>query len=328
MQQQGDEEHELADRQRARDHFAAAQQEHGGDSERREEEQAGEVVRLDGRLAHRLVAHRLGPAEEARADVVLASERLHHLDPDDGLVGRLGQMALLRLDEPRDREEPVREDPGEDGDRRHRERGEEREPRVHGEEHDSRGDDHHRALHPLDDAPADEVAHRVDVVRRARDHLSGRVPVEERTRVGEVGVVEHPAQARLDGDPDPGGCEAAREVDEEAQDGEHEDRAEVRQQPIVVRADDRLVDHALDQDRDRDRERGVDERERQTDCDQAALFPPEGEESAQGRPEGKIRWIDVVHAVLPLWRPARAATGAPSRATRGKNLTIPAACSP
>ena len=45
---------------------------------------------------------------------------------------------------------------------------------------------------------------------------------------------------------------------------------------------------------------GVDERERQAGADQAALLPPEGEESAQGRPKGKIRWIDVVHAVLPL----------------------------
>ena len=257
-------------------------------------------MRLDGRLAHRLVAHRLGPAEEACTDVRLASERLHHLDPDHGLVRRLGQMALLRLDEPRDREEPVREEPGEDGDRRHRERREEREPRVHGQEHDSRGDDHHRALHPLDDAPADEVAHRIDVVRGARDHLAGRVPVEERARIAEVGVVEHSAQPRLDRDPDPRCREAAREVDEEAQDGEHEDRAEIREKPILLRADDRLVDHALDQDRDRDRERGVDERERQAGADQAALLPPEGEESAQGRPKGKIRWIDVVHAVLPL----------------------------
>ena len=100
LQQEADEEHELADRQRARDHFAPAQQEHGRDPEGGEEEQPGEVVRLDGRLAHRLVAHRLGPAEEARADVLLASERLHHLDPDHGLVRRLGQIALLRLHEP------------------------------------------------------------------------------------------------------------------------------------------------------------------------------------------------------------------------------------
>ena len=64
------------------------------------------------------------------------------------------------------------------------------------------------------------------------------------------------------------------------------------------------------------------------DSDQAALLPPEGEEPAQGRPEGKVGRIDVVHAVLPLRRPARAAAGAPCRATRGKNLTIPAASGP
>ena len=61
--------------------------------------QAGQEVRLDGRLPHRLVPHRLGPPEEARPHVVLAAERLHHLDPDDGLVRGLGQMPLLRLHE-------------------------------------------------------------------------------------------------------------------------------------------------------------------------------------------------------------------------------------
>ena len=105
LQQQRDEEHELADREPPLDHLAAAEPEHGGDPERGEEEEAGQVVRLDRRLPHRLVPHGLGAAEEARAHVVLAAEGLHHLDPDDGLVGRLGQIALAHLDEPGDREE-------------------------------------------------------------------------------------------------------------------------------------------------------------------------------------------------------------------------------
>ena len=100
--------------------------------------------------------------------------------------------------------EPVCEEPGQDRDRRHRERGVEREPGVHGDEHDCRARDHHRALDPLDDAPADEVADGVDVVRGPRDHLARRVPVEEGAWIGEVGVVEHPAQARLDRDPERG----------------------------------------------------------------------------------------------------------------------------
>ena len=295
LEQERDEEHELADRQLARDHVAPAEEEHGRDPERRQEEESGEEVRLDRRRTHRLVADRLRAAEEARPHVVLAAERLHHLDPDDRLVRRLGEVALPRLDEPRDREQPVREDERQDRDRRHRQRGVERQPRIDDREHDRRADDHHRALHALDDAPADEVADGVDVVRRARDHLAGRVPVEERARVGEVGVVEHPAQARLDRDPDPRGREAAREVDDEAQRGEQEDRAEVGQQPLVVRADDRLVDDALDQDRDRDRERGEREREREAERDQAALLPPEREKPAQGRPEGEIGRVDVLH---------------------------------
>ena len=244
-------------------------------------------MRLDARLPHRLVPDRLRPAEEACAHVVLAPERLHHLDPDDRLVGRLGEVALLLLHEPGDGEEPVCEEERQDRDRRQRERGEEREPCVHVQQDDRRGDDHHRALDSLHDAPADEVADGVDVVRRPRDHLAGRVPVVERTRVGEVGVVQQPAQARLDRDPDPRRGEAAREVDDEPQRREHEDCAQVRPEPVVVGPDDHLVDQALDQDGDRDREGGGGEREGEADRGKAPLFPPEREEAAQGRPEGR-----------------------------------------
>ena len=256
-------------------------------------------MRLDRGGAHRLVPNRLGPPEEAGAHVVLAPERLHHLDPDDRLVRRLGEVPLPRLHEPRDREEPVGEDERQDRDRRHRERGIEREPGIDRGEHDRGAGDHHRALDALDDAPADEVADGVDVVRRARDHLAGRVPVEEGARVGEVGVVEHAAKPCLDGDPDPGGREPAQEVDGEAQRSEHEDGAEVRKQPLVLRADDRLVDGPLDQDRNRDREAGEGEREGEAERNQAALLPPERQEAAQGRPEAKIGRVDVFHRLEP-----------------------------
>ena len=59
---------------------------------------------------------------------------------------------------------------------------------------------------------------------------------------------------------------------------------------------------------------GEGEREREPDRDQAALLPPEGEEAAQGRPKGKIGWIDVVHAVL---RPCRGQQGCRVRALSG-----------
>ena len=96
-------------------------------------------------------------------------------------------------------------------------------------------DDHHHALDRLDDAPADEVAHGVDVVRRARDHLAGRVPVVEGARVGEVRVVEQLAQPRLDGDPDACGRIAAREVDPEPDGRDRQDRAEIREEAAAVR---------------------------------------------------------------------------------------------
>ena len=123
-------------------------------------------------------------------------------------------------------------------------------------------------------------------------------------------MVEHPAQPRLDGDPDPGGREAAGEVDDEAQRREHDDRAEVGEEQLVIPADDRLVDDVLDQDRDRDRERGEDERAREADADQAALLPPEREQPTQGRPEGEIGRIDVFHRLEPTLSAVCRATSA------------------
>jgi hypothetical protein len=64
-----------------------------------------------------------------------------------------------------------------------------------------------------------------------------------------------------------------------------------------VRPVDRLVDDPLDQDRDRERERGEDERAGEAEPDQPPLLPPEREEAAQGRPEGEIGRIDVVHGL-------------------------------
>ena len=90
--------------------------------------------------------------------------------------------------------------------------GVERQPRVHAEQHDRDADDHHHARDDLHDAPADEVADRVEVVGRAREHLPGRVAVVERARVGEVRVVERRAQAVLDHDADARGDGAPRRV--------------------------------------------------------------------------------------------------------------------
>ena len=102
-------EHELADRQLARDHVAAAEERTAAiPSEGGEEARGGSAPRPTPLASSR--GGRLGPAEEARAHVLLAAERLHHLDPDDRLVRRLGEVALPRLHEPRDREEPVCEE--------------------------------------------------------------------------------------------------------------------------------------------------------------------------------------------------------------------------
>ena len=57
--------------------------------------QPGQVARLDAGLAQHRVAHGLAPCSPKRpAHLRLAAERLHHLDADDGLVGRLRHVAL------------------------------------------------------------------------------------------------------------------------------------------------------------------------------------------------------------------------------------------
>ncbi len=293
LEQQRLEEDELADREVAADHLAAAEEDDGGDRERRQVVEAGQVARLDARLADHRVAHRLGLAAEAAAHVVLAAERLHHLDPDDGLVGRLGDVALALLHLPRERRDAAREPQREHGDRRHRDGGVEREPRVDDHEHDRRGDDHHQALRPLHEPPADEVADGVEVVRRPREHLAGRMPVVERARVAQVRLVEQLAHPRLDPDPDPGGRVAAAEVDPEAEQGEDDDRGEVRPEPLRV-ADDGAVDRALEQQRDRGRDQRVHERAGERPDAHAPLGAPEAEQPAEGRQQAEVGRIDGV----------------------------------
>ena len=209
------------------DDVAAAEEHHRGDRERGQEEQRRQMRGLDAGLAHDHVAHPGRLAAEALAHVVLAPERLHHLDADDRLVGRLGHVALGRLHVARDRHHEVGEAPGDEPDQRRGDGRVERQPRVHERQHDHSADDHHRALEALDDAPADEVADREEVVRRTRDDLSGRVQVVERPREAQVAGVEQLPQAGLEADADARRGVSAGEVDPETDDRDREDRNHV-----------------------------------------------------------------------------------------------------
>ena len=122
LQQQRLEEDELPDRQVAVNDGTAAEEDHCRDRERRQVVEAGHVLRLDARLAERRSADSLGPVAEAPAHVVLAPEGLHHLDPDDGLVRRLGHVALPGLHLPRDRRHEPPEAVGDEPDQRQRRR--------------------------------------------------------------------------------------------------------------------------------------------------------------------------------------------------------------
>ena len=166
-----------------------------------------------------------------------------------------------------------------------------REQRVDDQQDDRGADDHHRALAHLDDAPADEVAHRVEVVRRAREHLAGRVPVVEGARIGQVRREQPPAHLVLDLDADARGQVAALVVDEQPDHGEHRDAAEVRPQVARVPRHDRVVDRALHEPGDRERRDRHAERREQAERGQPPLVAPEPEEAARGRAEGQIGWV-------------------------------------
>ena len=97
LQEQLVEEEELAVGERPADHVAAPEEDDGGDRQRRQEQQAGKECGLDACLAEHAVADGFGLAVEAALHVVLAAERLHHLDPDDRLVGGLGHVGLQLL---------------------------------------------------------------------------------------------------------------------------------------------------------------------------------------------------------------------------------------
>ena len=189
----------------------------------------------------------------------------------------------------------MREEVGEHGDRRHRNGGGQRELPVHGRQDDRRADQHQHALDRLHHAPADEVAHGVDVVGRPRDDLAGRVPVVEGARVAQVRVVQLRPQPGLDGHPDARGRVAPREVDPEPQRRDGDDRPEVRDEQRAVAAVDRVVDRALDEDRDEERQDREDDGARQADRGQPPLGPPERVQVPDRRPESEVGRVDVRH---------------------------------
>jgi hypothetical protein len=249
--------------------------------------------RLDARLAEHRVAHRLRLLPEAPAHVGLAAERLHHLDADDSLVRRFGHISLALLYLARERRDLAGEPQCEHRDRRHCNRGVERELRIDEHEHDPRAHDHQEALDALDQPPADEVANRIEVVRCARQHLAGRVAVIERARIPEIRLVEQLAHASFDPDPDASRRVAPREVDPKAQRGEGEDRDEVRPQRLRV-VDDRVVDRLLREQRNRDRDQRVDEGKRDPEEAEPPLDAPEPEQPAECRQQAEVGRIDGV----------------------------------
>ena len=278
---------------------------------------------------------RLRLAGEARLHVVLAPECLHHLDPDDGLVRRLGDVGLQLLHLARDRHHLAREREREQEHSRHRDQRDRGELDVDEEQDDRDPEDHHQRLDPLGHAPADEVADGVEVVGRARDDLTGGVPVVERARIAQVCLVEQLAHPCLHADAGARRRVAAREVDREPDRREHDDDDEVRPQrlAVAVRRRDRVVDRVPDDERDREREPGVDEGARQADEDEPFLLAPQPGEPLRRRPEAEIRRIDRERApahpgklpeIVNQANYRRAVCGTYSRSERGSRVPVSA----
>jgi hypothetical protein len=256
------------------------------------------VVGLDLRLAEHGLAHRAGAIGEARLHVALAAERLDHLDADDRLVGGLRDVALALLDLARDRRHEPAEAPGDDPDERERDRAEQRQLEVREREHDARSDHHHRALRALDQAPADEVADREEVVRRARDDLSRGVVVVEAAREAQVRAEEQLAHAGLDAHADARRRVAALEVHERADGRDRRDRGEQRPQRLLV-MDDRAVDRPGDEQRDGEREQRVDEGEDQPERAQAPLLAAHAHEPRDRVAHAQVGRIEAVGGRRP-----------------------------
>ena len=159
--------------------------------------------------------------------------------------------------------------------------------------------DHHGALKALDDAPADEVADREEVVRRTGDDLPGRVQVVERPREAQVAGVEQLPQAGLEADAHARSGVSASEVDPETDDRDREDRNHVGPERTRVLGHDGVVDHALHQHRHGQREGRVAERAPQADEHQPPLFPPQVGEAAHGWAQGVVLGIELVHGETP-----------------------------
>ena len=147
--------------------------------------------------------------------------------------------------------------------------------------------------HDLHDAPADEVADRVEVVGRPREHLPGRVAVVERARIGQVRVVERGAQAVLDHDADARGDRAPRRVGE---------RSAGTRRPRSARGRARARSGSfatIELSITRWTSTGIAipsagrrERAQQADADETTLHPPLAREMARGRAEAQVRRID------------------------------------
>src|SRR5439155_13073319 len=132
-------------------------------------------------------------------------------------------------------------------------------------------------------------------VRGARDDLAGRVLVVERARETEIRLVQELAHARLDPDADPRSGVPAREVRDEADRREDDDRRQIRPETraVAVNRRDRVVDRLPDQDRDRQREPGRRHRAQEADEDQAPLLPPDPEQPDGSREEAEIGRVDL-----------------------------------
>ena len=197
-EQVGVERGERAQRERAVDHAAAAEQQDRGEAEVGQEAEQRVEERLDARGEHLLVKDALDGVAEALELALLLGERLDDAHAGDVLLGVGGELGDPLLGLLHRRARPVAVAVGDEDHERHRRQRDRGQVGLE-DEHGHRGEqDRDHRLRDEHQPVAQEEADRLQVDRRARHELARLLAVEEPQLEPLELAVERVAQVDLD----------------------------------------------------------------------------------------------------------------------------------
>ena len=245
---------EVAEAHRALDDLAATDEHQERDRDCRQKVHDRHVLRAQSRGRHVERKDVGGAVAKARHLFVFLAEGLDHTHADDGLLGLRRHMGERLLGLRHDRLRAARIHHGEHAERRHDHQHEQRDERIHPQQHGHHGHDGDGVLRKEEDAVAEKQAQCRQVDSCATHDLPGLIAVVERKRQRQQVVIDEVAQVLLDVDRHRAGDQASEVHDGEAPDGEAENQDDQIAQLVGVAWPHRLVDDATSRPRNRDRE--------------------------------------------------------------------------